>query len=230
MTRPAARRADADQAGFTLLELLAVLMVLGLVMMAVGGGVRFASRGFDRAAATATELSSYSLAADVLRRRGERLFPLSVGWGADSQFVFLGEVDRLAGPILSAPAESPAGSPAPGPPLRYALFQIEALEGGGSRLIHREHRLVTDPGLRVIEPADHAVNLYESAAAMRFSYHDGARWLDRWAAPRDLPRLIRLSFTDASGRATRPALILRPRLDGDRGCAIDAALPCRDRP
>lgn len=230
MTGSTARRADADQAGFTLLELLAVLMVLGLVMMAVGGGVRFASRGFDRAAATATELSSYSLAADVLRRRGERLFPLSVGWGADSQFVFLGEADRLAGPILSTPAESPTGSQTPGPPLRYALFHIEALEGGGSRLIHREHRLVTDPGLRVIEPADHAVSLYESAAAMRFSYHDGARWLDRWTAPRDLPRLIRLSFTDASGHATRPALILRPRLDGDRGCASDAALPCRDRP
>ncbi len=230
MTRPAARRANAGQAGFTLLELLAVLMVLGLVMTAVGGGVRFASLGFDRAAATATELSSYSLAADVLRRRGERLFPLSVGWGADSQFVFLGEADRLAGPILSTPAESPTGSQTPGPPLRYALFHIEALEGGGSRLIHREHRLVTDPGLRVIEPADHAVSLYESAAAMRFSYHDGARWLDRWTAPRDLPRLIRLSFTDASGRATRPALILRPRLDGDRGCAIDNALPCRDRP
>jgi prepilin-type N-terminal cleavage/methylation domain-containing protein len=226
MTAAAARRADADQAGFTLLELLAVLMVLGLVMIAVGGGVRFANRGFDRAAATATELSSYSLAADLLRRRGERLFPLSVGWGADSQFVFLGEADRLAGPILSTPTESQT----PGPPLRYVLFQIEALEGGGSRLILREHRLVTDPGLRVIEPADHAVNLYESAAAMRFSYHDGARWLDRWTAPRDLPRLIRLSFTDASGRATRPALILRPRLDGDRGCASDAALPCRDRP
>jgi prepilin-type N-terminal cleavage/methylation domain-containing protein len=230
MTRPAARRANDDQAGFTLLELLAVLMVLGLVMMAVGGGVRFASRGFDRAAATATELSSYSLAADVLRRRGERLFPLSVGWGADSQFVFLGEADRLAGPILSTLAESQAESQALSPPLRYALFQIETLESGGSRLIHREHRLVTDPGLRVIEPADHAVSLYESAATMRFSYHDGARWLDRWTAPRDLPRLIRLSFTDASGRATRPALILRPRLDGDRGCAIDAALPCRDRP
>lgn len=209
------------QAGFTLLETLAVVMILGLVLAAVGGGVRFASRGFDRAAAAATEGSALSLAATILRDRGERLFPLSVGWGADSRFVFVGEADRWAGPILTS------GTERSGSPLRYIVFQIESREGGGSRLVHRDHRLVVDPGLRVIDPADHSVSLYESAGVMRFSYHDGARWLDRWTDARDLPRLIRLSFPEVNGTPQHPAVILRPRLDGDRGCALDAALPCR---
>lgn len=216
------QRTAGPQAGFTLLELLVVLVVLGLVMTVVGGGVRFAGRSFDRGAGLATEMSAFGVAADVLRERAERLFPLAVGWGEEGRFVFLGEPDRMAGPVLATPDQ-------PGTALRYVVFQIEEAEGGGSRLILRDHRLITDPALQLVEPADHSVGLYDSGGRMAFSYHDGTRWLDRWTAARDLPRLIRLSFAASPGQPTRPAIILRPRIDGDRGCA-DAApvpLPCR---
>ncbi len=211
----------SGETGFTLLELLTVLVVLGLVMTAVGGGVRFAGRGFDRGSGLATELSSFSLAADILRNRAERLFPLAVGWEQDGRFVFLGEPDRVAGPILASPDQ-------PGPPLRQIVFQIEAT-AAGSRLILREHRLLTDPAVQVVEPADHAVALYETTGRMRFSYHDGSRWLDRWTAPRDLPRLIRLSFPGAGDRPFQPSITVRPRIDGDRGCASAAPVPCREK-
>lgn len=223
------QRTAGLQAGFTLLELLVVLVVLGLVMTVVGGGVRFAGRSFDRGAGLATEMSAFGVAADVLRERTERLFPLAVGWGEEGRFVFLGEPDRMAGPVLATPDQ-------PGTALRYTVFQIEEADGG-SRLILRDHRLVTDPALQLVEPADHSVGLYESGGRMAFSYHDGTRWQDRWTAARDLPRLIRLSFAASPGQPAnhappRPAIILRPRIDGDRGC-VDAApvpLPCRNAP
>ncbi len=208
-------------AGFTLLELLVVLVVLGLVMTAIAGGVRFAGRGFDRGAGLADELSAFGVAADVLRDRTERLFPLAVGWGAEGRFVFLGERDRMAGPLLAAPGQ-------PGAPLRYVVFQIES-ENGLSRLVLRDHRLLTDPTIQLVDPADHSAILYETAGRMAFAYHDGVRWLDRWTAERDLPRLIRLTFPDRPGQPPRPALTLRPRIDGDRGCGSDAPVPCRDR-
>ena len=216
------RRFSAGQAGFTLLELLVVLVVLGMVMAAVGGGVRFAGRSFNRGAAMATETSSFGLAADILRNRAERFFPLAVGVEQEARFVFLGERDRTAGPVFATPDQ-------PGPPLRYVLFQIETT-GSGSRLMLREHRLLTDPTLQVVEPADHAVSLYEFTGSLRFAYHDGTRWLDRWTAARDLPRLIRLSFLNAAGQPVRPSITVRPRIDGDRGCASALPIPCRDRP
>ncbi|HYH17541.1 MAG TPA: prepilin-type N-terminal cleavage/methylation domain-containing protein [Azospirillum sp.] len=210
-------------AGFTLLEMLASLTLVGLLFATLAGGVRFAGRVHDRGQQQITETSGFTLAGDLLRRQVGRAFPLVAGYGPAARFVFTGERQRLAFPILGRPGRERGE-------LRLAAFTVEQ-HAGGSRLIYREHRLATVPGLDVVEPAEHTAVLLDGPWRLAFAYHGTApqapSWQERWTAPRDLPSLVRLTAHDAAGRPAWPELVARARIDGDRGCLSGPALPCR---
>jgi len=210
------------QSGFTLIELLVTLTLVALVLGAASGGVRLAGRAHDRGTALLTETAALAVIEDLLRRQVGRGFPVAVGLGRAARYVFTGDDALLSTPVFGDPAREGAG-------LHLAVFRIEP-SPAGSRLVYREQRLLTRPGIQALDPPLRTATLLEGAYRLAFGYHDGTRWLDRWTSPRDLPRLVRLTVRDAAGRAVWPDLIVRPRADGDRGCLSAAPLLCRDAP
>ncbi len=210
------------QAGFTLIELLVAMTLLALVLGAAAGGVQLAGRAHERGTAMLAETAAFAVAEDLLRRQIGRGFPLAVGLSREATYVFTGEAAQLSTPVFGDPAREGAG-------LHLAVFRVED-SPSGARLVYREHRLLTRPGIQALEPPLRAATLLDGPYRLALGYHDGARWLDRWNAKQDLPHLVRLSLRGLDGKTLWPDIVIRPHSDGDRGCLSAAPLLCRDAP
>jgi prepilin-type N-terminal cleavage/methylation domain-containing protein len=73
------RRNDPSDAGFTLLELLVAMTLLGLLMTVVFGGLRFGARAWERAETDSSGTDEIRLAQSILRHELELPIP-SLSW------------------------------------------------------------------------------------------------------------------------------------------------------
>ena len=139
MTLPgmSARRSGAA-AGFTLLEIVAALAILGLVLGALATGVRFGMEVSATGHRLSAAAGGLETADQVLRRLIEGLDP-----GRESDPApFLGSGHRL-----DCIAAMPDGGPPPERRMRAALFV-----DGGHRLILRWRPVLNARRLRALPP------------------------------------------------------------------------------
>lgn len=173
---------DADDRGFTLLELLVALVVLGFVLAGIAGGVQFGQRAADMQARSIAAHSDMGAADRLLRR-------LVAAMDAGS---------------LAEPPHLTAGPSALG--FTTDLGSAAAAIGDGEADIG----IVVDAGHRLVlrwEPALHAIRLgpppvpqtsviLDGIERVEFAYWGhgeggGGQWLTRWTE-RDIPALIRV--------------------------------------
>lgn len=183
-----------DQRGFTLLELLIAMTLMGLVAVMLTGSLRFGTRIWESALERRDEIADQRTAYAFLRRLMTRLVPQNLSQEATAQTVtFLGTADRMR--MLG---------PAPAQAARPGLYRIEvAVEnvGGGRRDLvvlwqSSAGDLITAP----LDDADRRTLLSDVGNAT-FSYL-GSRdegWIGRWTDRVDLPQLVRLSLGRARG-------------------------------
>jgi general secretion pathway protein J len=189
---PSARGRDA---GFTLLEVLAALTVLGFLMLALTQGVRFGLVAWERqsrATATRSELDALDR---VLRRLIEQMDPGTrrdppIVAGAAGSLEFRTNLGPAAGPLSVRDAE-----------VRLAV------EGG--RLVLRWR-----PHLRAIRfaapPPPNETELLRGLSGLEISYWGAAGWQPSWTE-RALPTLIRLRLRFAAGDQRRwPDIVVAP--------------------
>jgi len=199
--------------GFTLMELLIALVLLGLISTLGFGGLRL---GMGALAKTPPAPSEVPVLQRMLRSWLTQAAPVLLGdGGPDSVVAFLGEPDRIVwtGPLperFSAPGLN-----------RVALALDE--DGGRSDLTmtwrpHRPDQPVDEP---VGEPlAGTSRPILTGVAQLRFRYfgapHDGAppEWSDRWEGRRDLPRMVEMTVElPATDRRAWPPLTVALRID-----------------
>lgn len=185
------------QGGFTLMEMLLAMALLGLLSVALFGGLRFLSHDEKKIAAIVADAEDYSLLRDVLTRQTGAAFPLTAQGAGGSVPLFSGLADRIAFPILRLPGQGAAG-------LTLAVFDIVSADGV-QKLIYREYEFEAGPRINVRDQPTRSTQLAQSSGPMQFRFRDRqGQWLDRWKDGAQMPRLI--GFVSSLG----PEILVRP--------------------
>ena len=193
--RRIARRTDT---GFTLIEVLVALVVLGFVVVGLGQGIRFGLMAWNKATSTADARENFDAVDRTLRHLIEHTDP---GNEIDPP-QFAGSVDRLAF-ISRLPDMS-----------GMATNRVEAALG-----VDRDHRLVLRwrPYLharRLRPPEFTETELLGGVASMELSFWaPGDGWTTTWKG-NELPAMVRIRLAFLEPRQRRwPDIVAAPDLD-----------------
>ncbi|HUG35488.1 MAG TPA: prepilin-type N-terminal cleavage/methylation domain-containing protein [Candidatus Limnocylindrales bacterium] len=183
-----------SERGFTLVELILALSIVGALLAVIFGGLRVGlaswRQGEDRAEA---QQHTRSLV-QVLGRTFAGIYPYRavVTEGGRPNLLFKGEEDRLvfvtAAPLL----------PPPIPAAFTAVTLSVEDDDGGRALVVRQKVLPNDDPFELVKPAF----ADPTVASMRLRYlREGAGWESAWDASGDgvLPRAIEISITTRVG-------------------------------
>ena len=216
MTRARHHRRQAEK-GFTLVELLVALTLLGLISVVLFGGLRFGTRAWEAGDRRAAQLAQVQAVQALLRRRIAQARPPGLGAAAavEKRAAFAGESDVLH---FFAAGPSRAGV---GGIYAFDLAAIEDDSGVRLELTWRLHRAEdeTEPD----DPPEAGLGgrrvLIDGLARAQFRYFGApepgqiADWRDNWNGNAGLPELVAIEaeFPDGGGRAW-PILHVAPKL------------------
>ncbi len=208
--------------GFTLIELVVALVLLGAMMVLLYSGITFGLRAWDAGAANGQRVGDRRLGENFLRREIGQTFPLRWKDPTTLRFAFDGG-DRA----LHFVSVRPAGIAQGGLALVGIAVEDDPKHAGHRNLVMR--RVLADPdaadfgGLEAAEPSI----LVEDVASVEFSYFGSEndftdpKWFDQWPYPARMPMLVRVRMRDADGRAL-PTMTVRLMLGEEAGCMESA--------
>lgn len=206
---------ERRQAGFTLLELMVALAVLGLLSLMLFGGLRFGFRSWERESAHANAVSDIGIAQAFLRRSIAAAYPLfQVDSEAKRVNQFVGAMDSLQ---LLAPAPASTGR---GGRDRYRIG-MEAANGRTDLVVWSQPELAADPGKRT------RTILVPGVRKLVIGYFgkqggDDPQWYDGWGDATHPPQLVRIEVGFAADDfRTWPEFIVAPRIALDANCVYD---------
>ncbi len=199
--------------GFTLVELLIGISLVGLILSLAFGGMRIATRSWDTMELAIGETGELRLVHDFVRRQFAQTRPVSrTEPGADAQerrFAFQGHPSKVAF-VAPLPAQQRViGS--------LYLFTLQIVEGeqDDMRLAISYEPYFPEPVFG--ENEDNTVVLADGIEAGEFAYFgadkpdEEAAWHDRWEDRTALPQLVRLRIKMAKGRSDWPDLVVALR-------------------
>lgn len=158
--------------GFTLLEILVVLSLLGVLLVLVGGALLGANRAVSKAQAYTVTLDEVRAAQQFLRTAISEALPLAVG--EDDGF-FVGTAQHLE-----------------------FVSTLPGVLGGG---IHRFSLQQVERGLQVGFSQREPQVLLNNIEGLRFSYRglsplgQPTGWVNAWPWPRRLPSAVRIAVS-----------------------------------
>ncbi len=206
---------QSTQAGFSLIEVLLAITLLGIIMALAYGGLRAVTRATDRADELIQEQTHLRATQQFLHRQLARSLPLNYLVDNDDQFyVFEGERDRIQF-VASMPGYLGAGGP---------QVQELSLERGqdGYELVFRHVPLLAyeDGSLRDSQP----FTLLRGLADGEFLYMSLDRnghlsdWENEWESPEEIPVAVSMDLEfDEESLVSWPLLTISMRIDGTAG-------------
>ena len=214
------RRGRPKDAGFTLVELLVVLAILGLLGGLLAAGLRSASEGWQRIVRHNDESEELLAINSMLRQLLSQVYPQRVGASSRSFMRFNGYRDRLE---FLAPLAQRFGT-------ADIVWHTIRFPGDGTlRVAWRlDRRQEFGQENFLPEPAEELLRGFPEGSLSYFGpASDGGenRWWDTWQERRRLPLLLRIRFI-WSGEPQE--LIVTPLLTGG-SCSVNGVdVTCSD--
>jgi len=216
--------------GFTLIEMVVALVLLGTMMVLLYDGLTFALRSWDAGDANGRRTADRRIGENFLRREVAEVFPMR--WKDPTQLRYAFEGRRDAMRFVSS---RPAGAGQGG----LSLVSIDVEEDPKVRGRHdlMMRRVLADPDAADFSALDSATPsvLVEDVESVGLSYfgaeNDFAdpQWTDEWTYPSRMPVMIRLTVK-GSGGTPMPDIVIRVMVSEEAGC-LESGLQrgCRPR-
>jgi general secretion pathway protein J len=216
--------------GFTLLEMLIAMTLLGLLMLGLFGGLRLGARVWEATDARSADRARVEAVQRFIRTYLGQARPLAAADRTGGDLVAF--VGRSGGLDFTAtlPAHLSAGG------FEHVALSLAEGDRDGRRLVleHGKLRRHEDGRAELFELDEpETAVLLDNVAAAEFSYYGvrgrggDAEWTDRWDDEDRLPLLVRIRIEfPESDRRTWPELTVALRIQGGREAA-EARVPNR---
>ena len=204
-------------AGFTLIELVLALALLGAMMVLLYSGLAFALRSWDAGEVNGRRTADRRIGENFLRREMAELFPMRFKDAMAVKVAFEGGAQRWRFVSSRAPGITRGG---------LSLVGVEVESGATSRernLVMR--RAMPDDEAKDFGPLDHAERtvLIEDVESVRFDYFGTEsdftepKWYDAWPYTERIPRLVRLRIRAADASLVAD-MVMRIEVSEEAGC------------
>jgi len=208
--------------GFTLLELLIALTLLGLMSAVLFGSLNLAGRSWEAGETKSVATSGMRLASGYLRTQLSSQHPQRMRKIAEFPLLFAGEREELRY-TASLPGRVGLGG------VWYHRLALApgAANGQSALVIERVIPDYNATAMPDFTDAERSV-LADDIKELKLGYFgrdvdlgpeqdSSPTWRDRWDNPHSLPLLIRIDITPARGPAW-PTLVVAPREAPEAGC------------
>jgi general secretion pathway protein J len=216
--------------GFTLIEMVVALVLLGTMMVLLYDGLTFALRSWDAGDTNGRRTADRRIGENFLRREMAEVFPMRWKDPATLRYAFEGGRQ-----VLHFVSSRPAGATVGGLSLVGVAVEDDPKVTGRHDLMMR--RAMVDPDAADFSALDAATPsiLVEDVASVDFSYfgaeNDFAdpQWTDEWKYPARMPVMVRMSIKASDGTAL-PDMIVKVMVGEEAGC-LESGLQrgCRPR-
>ena len=206
-----------SQRGFTLIELVVAVALLGTMMVLMYSGLTFSLRGWDAGAANGQRIADRRIGENFLRRELSEIFPMRWKDPMVLRLAFEGETQRVRF-VSSRPADVTGGG--------LSLVGLEVEAGADSRdrsLVMR--RAMPDDDAKDFGPLDGAKGtvILAGVDSVAFSYFGSEndftdpKWSDTWTYAGRVPQMVRMRVRTTEGTVL-PEMLVRVNLGEEAGC------------
>ena len=176
------------QTGFTLLELVVAITLMGLVLVVLYSGLRLGLNSWDSGEARAEATNRLRLVEEFLRRQlAQSMTVYRTNEQQERSVVFAGQANRIE---FVAPMLAQLG--------QGGLYRVRIEASDGRLMIRWRPYLPSDPGAG----EERESVLLEGVSALEWAYFGPERdddpqpqWRSAWTSPARRPLLVRLNLT-----------------------------------
>jgi prepilin-type N-terminal cleavage/methylation domain-containing protein len=209
----------AGEAGVTLIELLAALVVVALAFAVFGTGFRLLAKSGDRGTELIARHDMLSRGIDAMRHDVERLERVSWKRGRNNEFVFSGDSKGFTFVGVEPPFPTHAAP-------FFIIYAIDQRKDWSTLVRSRAPFDIGTKDLQRVRGEDD-VTVLEGPFRLQFAYFERKegreRWVARWSERDRLPEMIRLEIKGAGAPAP---IVFRPRVDTEVSCIKQAGATC----
>ena len=217
------RRARRSEGGFSLIETVVAVAVIGLLSLVIYEVASFSRTGYERSLTASERFRDAEAARRLLTQLIARATPVTVEDLEGERAVFFdGRPQRLTlvAPYaaVDVPGSRTAASLAARPGLAVFSVGLEAHDGAGAALVLR-HAPVATAADFTAEPKQGAITLLAAPIGASFRYFgaadddesDDRAWMERWRLRATPPLVVSLAL-EGGGFSRAAPLILKPGL------------------